>query len=60
MDFAALLKFAVDHDASDVHVQAGLPPNVRIGGILKATTLPAITEEQIKQFIMSMAPKRDQ
>jgi Tfp pilus assembly pilus retraction ATPase PilT len=32
MDFQALLHFAVDHDASDVHLQAGLAPKVRLGG----------------------------
>ena len=36
MDFQPLLRFAVEHDASDVHLQAGLPPNLRIGGILRA------------------------
>src|SRR5687768_10852378 len=36
MDFMALLRFSVEHNASDIHVQAGLPPHVRMGGILKA------------------------
>ena len=41
MDFQALLKFSVEHDASDVHIQAGLPPHVRMGGILKSINAPA-------------------
>lgn len=58
MDFNALLKFAVDHNASDVHIQAGLPPRVRIGGVVRAVNLPAVTAEQAAQFISSIAPPR--
>ena len=58
MNFAGLLRFAVDQNASDIHIQAGLPPNVRIGGILRATDLPPVTDEQAHQFIASIAPPR--
>ena len=58
MDFPQLLRFAVEHDASDVHIQAGLPPNLRIGGILRATSVPAITDEELHNFIGSIAPVR--
>src|SRR5947207_8314628 len=58
MDFHQLLAFAVEHDASDVHIQTGLPPQLRTGGILKGTNLPAVAEEQVRDFILSIAPKR--
>src|SRR6266699_3907453 len=58
MDFPQLLRFAVEHDASDVHIQAGLPPNLRIGGILRATSVPPITDEELHNFIGSIAPAR--
>jgi twitching motility protein PilT len=58
MDFPQLLRFAVEHDASDVHVQTGLPPNLRIGGILRATSVPPINEEELHNFIKSIAPPR--
>jgi twitching motility protein PilT len=58
MDFPQLLRFAVEHDASDVHVQAGLPPNLRIGGLLRATSVPPITDEELHNFIKSIAPPR--
>jgi twitching motility protein PilT len=58
MDFQALLRFAVDHDASDVHLQAGLPPHVRMGGILKAINSPPVTDEQVRSFISSIVPPR--
>src|SRR5947207_13242687 len=60
MDFQSLLRFAVDHGASDVHIQAGLPPALRIGGILKGTTLPAVGAEELTNVIVSIAPKRFQ
>ena len=42
MDFALLLRFAVDNDASDIHLQSGLPPCLRIGGILRSTSTPPL------------------
>jgi twitching motility protein PilT len=60
MDFGELLAFAVEHDASDVHIQAGLPPQLRIGGLLRATNVPATTEDQVRNFIIAIAPKRFQ
>ena len=44
MDFNMLLRFAVDNDASDVHIQAGLPPCLRIGGILRSTSEAPLTD----------------
>jgi twitching motility protein PilT len=58
MDMEQLLRFAVEHKASDLHIQAGLPPKVRIGGIIKIVNLPPTTDEQVRQFITSIAPKR--
>jgi twitching motility protein PilT len=58
MDFQALLKFAVEHDASDVHLQAGLPSHLRMGGILKTVDAPPLTDEELRGFIGSIAPPR--
>jgi twitching motility protein PilT len=58
MDFQRLLRFAVEQNASDVHIQTGLPPSLRIGGILRATDQPPLTEEQTSQFIAAIAPAR--
>ena len=44
--------------ASDIHLQAGLPTHVRIGGILRATNQPPLTDEQLHEFIGSIAPPR--
>jgi Tfp pilus assembly pilus retraction ATPase PilT len=40
MDFLNLLRFAVKNNASDIHVQAGLKPIFRIGGIIRAADVP--------------------
>jgi twitching motility protein PilT len=58
MDFDRLLRFAVEHDASDIHLQAGLAPVLRIGGIIRATDQPALTDEELHNFIVSIAPAR--
>ncbi len=58
MDFGKLLRFAVEHDASDVHLQAGLAPVLRIGGIIRATDQPPLMDEELHNFIVSIAPPR--
>src|SRR4051812_38977133 len=58
MDFDRLLRFAVEHDASDVHIQAGLPPHLRLGGHLKATDHPAVDDKELRGFIAAIAPPR--
>jgi twitching motility protein PilT len=58
VDFQLLLRFAVDNDASDVHLQAGLPPCLRIGGVLRSTSEAPVADEALRAFITSIAPPR--
>src|SRR4029079_12632730 len=58
MDFNQLLHFAVENNASDVHIQAGLQTRLRVGGIMRSVNLPAVTDEQVRTFIASIAPPR--
>jgi len=58
MDFNRLLQFAVEHDASDIHMQAGLRPMLRIGGILRPVEVPPITDEELHAFVLSIVPAR--
>jgi len=58
MDFQKLLHFAVEHNASDIHIQAGLPATVRIGGILQHVQAPPLTDEEVRAFIASIVPAR--
>ena len=58
MDFQNLLRFGVENNASDVHIQAGLPPRLRIGGHVRLVNLPALSDDEVRQFIESIAPPR--
>jgi twitching motility protein PilT len=58
MDLHNLLRFGVESNASDVHIQTGLPPRVRIGGQMRSVNLPVITDEAVMSFIASIAPPR--
>ena len=58
MDMQQLLRFAVEHKASDLHIQSGLPPKIRIGGVIRVVNLPQTTDEQVREFITSIAPQR--
>jgi twitching motility protein PilT len=58
MEFQQLLRFAVEHNASDLHLQADLPPGVRIGGILKFTNQAPLEDPQVRNIIASMVPTR--
>src|SRR3954454_10360267 len=58
MDFQQLMRFAVDHVASDIHLQAGSTARVRIGGHLKPIDQPPLTDPELREFIRSIAPAR--
>ena len=58
MDFQKLLRFAVEHDASDVHIQAGLPANIRIGGVLQHVQQPPLSDDDVRGFIAAIVPAR--
>src|SRR5688572_5007277 len=58
MDFQLLLRFAVQNNASDVHLQSGLRPCVRVGGIIHMTDQPPVTDEAVRNFIAEIAPPR--
>jgi len=57
MNFRDLVRFAVDHHASDVHIQASSQPMVRIAGQMRAVEAPPVTEQEAKAFIASIVPK---
>ncbi len=58
MDFATLLRFAVERDASDVHVQAGLSPMLRLGGVLRQADVPPMSDADLHAFLRAIAPPR--
>ncbi len=56
MDLQELLRFAIEHNASDVHVQAGVSPMLRIAGQMRAVDAPPLTDEQARDFVRSIVP----
>jgi twitching motility protein PilT len=57
MNFDQLIRFAVEQGASDVHLQTGASPLLRISGQIRTVESPAITGESLRQFIVSIKPK---
>ena len=56
MNYEQLLKFAVDQGASDLHLQAGSPPQLRIAGLIRSLEAPALAADELRQFLESIAP----
>jgi twitching motility protein PilT len=57
MDLDKLLHFAVEQGASDLHLQAGAAPMLRIGGNARFVEGPALTPETTRQFASAILPK---
>ncbi len=56
MDFQNLLRFAVENGASDVHIQAGAVPMMRIAGQMRTVEGEVLADEQVRKFIETIAP----
>lgn len=49
-----LLEECIKHNASDLHLQAGLPPVLRIDGVLRPmTTYPVLDDMMVQQLVFS-------
>ncbi len=57
MDLHELLRFAVESKASDLHLQAGSVPMLRIEGQTRFIEAPPLTEEQTRDFVTSILPQ---
>jgi twitching motility protein PilT len=57
MTIDQLLKFAVAQNASDLHIQAGSTPRLRLLGQVREIEGPSLTDEQVRQFIRAIAPR---
>lgn len=50
----ALLEECINHNASDLHLQVGLPPILRVDGVLRPlTTYPVLNDEMTQQLVYS-------
>lgn len=60
MELVRLLEGLVKLGGSDLHLQAGSPPMIRIGGDLKAFESPPLTDSDIRLYMQQMSPAQAQ
>lgn len=51
MDIAELLEFSVKHNASDLHLSAGVPPMIRIDGDVRKLGVPALSHSEVHSLL---------
>ncbi|MCU4674587.1 type IV pilus twitching motility protein PilT [Catenovulum sp. 2E275] len=51
MDITELLSFCVDHNASDLHLSANVPPMIRVDGEVRKINIPPLDHKQVHQLI---------
>lgn len=51
MDITELLAFGVKNKASDIHLSAGMPPILRVGGRMSPVKLPALSHKEVHALI---------
>ena len=51
MDITELLAFSVKHNASDLHLSAGVPPMIRVDGEVRKVNIPALAHKEVHSLI---------
>jgi len=51
MDITELLAFSVKHNASDLHLSAGVPPMIRVDGEVRKVNVPALGHKEVHTLI---------
>ncbi len=54
MNFDQLIRFAVEQGASDVHLQTGAAPLLRINGQIRTVDSPPVANDALRQFMLSI------
>ncbi|MCA9731646.1 MAG: type IV pilus twitching motility protein PilT [Deferribacteres bacterium] len=57
-DLDKLLAFAVQRDASDIHLSVGMPPVLRIHGTLRRMEMQSIAREAMQSLLGDIMPSR--
>lgn len=61
MDFASLIATVVDRNAGDLHLQAGQPPMIRVGGLLAPLPdAPAVGDDWIREVMRQVGTEEAQ
>ena len=53
-----LLEEVIKRKASDLHLQVGLPPMLRVDGKLMPHNTPVLTEESVEQLVFSILDRK--
>lgn len=53
-DVKKILAYAIQHGASDIHINVGLPPIMRINTDLAPMDMPPVTNQQAAQMVLEM------
>lgn len=56
MDIATLLRFAVEHGASDVHIQSAAAPMLRLAGQMRAVEGGTLSRDEVLGLLGTMVP----
>jgi twitching motility protein PilT len=56
MDFNALITFALEQGASDLHLQVNATPMLRIAGQIRQVQGPVLAKEEMESFVAAIAP----
>ena len=51
MDITELLAFSVKHNASDLHLSAGVPPMIRVDGEVRKLNVPPLSHKDVHSLI---------
>jgi twitching motility protein PilT len=56
MDLASLIQFAVEQKASDLHLQVGAPPMIRIAGTIHEANVPPLSQAEMEGLVLATLP----
>ncbi len=59
LEIDKIFKMSIKYNASDVHLQVGRPPVLRIAGGLRELDMPALTEERMVELTFPMMDQRN-
>jgi twitching motility protein PilT len=59
MDLRKIFDFAAANEASDIHIQALLPPMMRIAGRMRSVDSASLSNEQVLDLIASIGPQME-
>ncbi len=54
MNITELLDFCVSHEASDLHISAGVPPIIRVDGDVRKLSLPPLSNQEVNKLIFDV------